>query len=321
MGNFLQAVNSSRVSRVRRPGVPQPVPEPLIAPTGDMPRLDAMTDVINRTVSPFTNPPGPEQGSLAQISNAVGGILGLVGAPFQLMDTGFAIATAGIAAFFPSLPATTLTAMHLGPPHAHSHPPSLVPPAPPVPLPSLGATLSAGCTSVLINGVPAARASDVGLAVCCGSLSPAFEVFTGSSNVFIGGSRAARIGDITRHCNPASLIGTFGKVMGAAGVAAGALGAAAGGGATAAAQAAADAVALAISALLGKDPGIPPGLGALLTPHPNVLIGGFPLPDLLEVLSGLMKAVKGLKKAFGRGKKGKAKGGAGDVGCINCKGR
>jgi len=309
MGDFFQAAYSTRISRVRRPGVPQPNPEPLIAPTGDMPQLDAMSDVINQTLSPFTNPPGPDQGALAQISNAAGGVLGLIGAPFQLMDTGFAMATAGIAAVFPSLPATTLTAMHVGPPHAHSHPPSLVPPAPPVPLPSFGAVLAAGCTSVFINGIPAARASDVGLAVCCGSLAPAFEVFTGSSNVFIGGSRAARIGDITRHCNPASLMGAFGKAMGAAGVAVGAMGAAGGGGAAAAAQAAADAAALAISAMLGKDPGIPPGIGALITPHPNVLIGGFPMPDLMEAIGGLMKGIRGLKKAFGRGRgKGKKAG-------------
>jgi hypothetical protein len=70
---------------------------------------------------------------------------------------------------------------------------------------------------------------------------------------------------------------------------------------------------------LGKDPGIPPGIGALLTPHPNVLIGGFPMPDLFEALSGLMRGVRGLKKAFGRGKKGKTNGRAGDAGCKSCK--
>ena len=65
--------------------------------------------------------------------------------------------------------------------------------------------------------------------------------------------------------------------------------------------------------MLGKDPGIPPGIGALITPHPNVLIGGFPMPDVLEALGGLMKGIRGLKKAFGRGR-GKGKGGNTDVG-------
>lgn len=74
--------------------------------------------------------------------------------------------------------------------------------------------------------------------------------------------------------------------MGAVGVAAGALGAgaSASGGAMAAAavqaaQAAADAVALAMAAFLGKDPGIPPAMGAIMFGNPTVLIGGFPMPD------------------------------------------
>ncbi|HTV17083.1 MAG TPA: DUF6531 domain-containing protein, partial [Polyangiaceae bacterium] len=61
-----------------------------------------------------------------------------------------------------------------------------------------------------------------------------------------------------------------------------------------AAQAAADAAALAMSALLGKDPGVPPALGAIMLGNPTVLIGGFPLPDLLEVLGALLKGLKKL---------------------------
>src|SRR5690606_28552727 len=123
------------------------------------------------------------------------------------------------------LPTATLGAPHLAPLHAHAHPPSLVPPAPPVPLPSIGMVMAACPVTVLVSGLPAARAGDVGLAPACGGLAPAFEVYAGSSQVFIGGSRAARILDITRHCNPASIMGSFGKAMGAVGVAAGALGA------------------------------------------------------------------------------------------------
>jgi uncharacterized Zn-binding protein involved in type VI secretion len=61
-----------------------------------------------------------------------------------------------------------------------------------------------GCVSVLIGGLPAARAGDLGLAMTCVSFSPPFEIYTGSSKVFIGGSRAARMGDITKHCGAAS---------------------------------------------------------------------------------------------------------------------
>jgi len=296
----------------RKPSTPPgeaPKPAPIIAPTGNA-KLDAVADVLNNAAAPFQSAPPPEQGTLGVISHGMGAVLGVVGAPFEMLDTGFAMATAGLAAMMPGLPAATLTAPHLGMPHGHAHPPSLIPPAPPVPLPSIGVVAAAGCVSVLVGGLPAARAGDVGPAPTCGSLGPIFEVYTGSSNTFIGGSRAARMTDITRHCNPASALGAFGKAMGAVGVIAGAVGAgaqAAAGAAAAAAmqaaQAAADAVALAMSAFLGKDPGIPPAMGALMFGNPTVLIGGFPLPDLLDVAGGLVSAAKkigGAAKKFGK---------------------
>ncbi|MCI0402916.1 MAG: anhydro-N-acetylmuramic acid kinase, partial [Acidobacteria bacterium] len=64
-------------------------------------------------------------------------------------DTGVAMATAKVSALFPGMAAATLGTPYIGPPHIHNHPPSLVPPAPPVPLPSLGAVSVAGCLSVL----------------------------------------------------------------------------------------------------------------------------------------------------------------------------
>lgn len=277
---------------------PPPPPQPLIAPTG-IAKLDAVADVVNNVAAPFQSAPPPEQGTLGAISHGVNAVMGVVGAPFEMLDVGFAMATASIAALMPGLPAATLTAPHLGLPHGHSHPPSLIPPAPPVPLPSIGTLAAAGCVSVLIGGIPAGRAGDLGPAPTCGSLAPMFEVYTGSSNTFIGGSRAARMTDITRHCNPASVVGSFGKAMGAVGVVAGALGAgaqAAGGNAAAAAmqaaQAAADAIALAMSLFMGKDPGLPPSMGALMLGNPTVLIGGFPMPDVLDVLGGLAGAAK-----------------------------
>ncbi|NJK31858.1 MAG: hypothetical protein HC927_05250, partial [Deltaproteobacteria bacterium] len=155
------------------------------------------------------------------MSQYLGGALGLLSAPQAIIDSAFAGLTAPIAALFPALPAVTLLGLHVGLPHTHTHPPSFIPPAPPIPLPSLGMLLGSGAMSVLASGLPLARAGDIGIAITCGSFAPPFEVFTGSSNVFIGGSRAARMLDITRHCNPASSLGSFGKAMGAAGVAAG----------------------------------------------------------------------------------------------------
>lgn len=67
-----------------------------------------------------------------------------------------------------------------------------------------------------------------------------------------------------------------------------------------AAQAAADAAALALSALLGKDPGVPPALGAVMLGNPTVLIGGFPLPDLLDVLGAGLEGLKKLGDALGQ---------------------
>ena len=110
---------------------------------------------------------------------------------------------------------------------------------------------------------------------------PPFEVHTGSSNVFIGGSRAARMGDITRHCNPVGMAG-LGLVMAVAGLVAGAAGAITFGSKTAAAQAAADAVVFALKLVIGKDIAVPPAYGALIGPPAgNVMIGGFPCPPLM----------------------------------------
>lgn len=303
-----QLLETGKSMRPRVAVKPPKVAAPLIDTSQSSPGVSVMADVINNAAAPFQAGPDPKKGTLGEIEHGIGMVMGVVGAPFELLDTGFALATAPLAALMPGLPAATLMAPHLGMPHGHPHPPSLIPPSPvPIPLPSIGMVMCAGCVSVLIGGIPAARAGDVGLAVTCGSLSPAFEVYTGSSNTWIGGSRAARMGDITRHCNPASAIGKLGAVMGAVGVVAGAVGAGASASAgealqasMQAAQAAADAIALAMSALLGKDPGIPPSIGALLLGNPTVLVGGFPVPDLLDVLGAALKGLKKLGDALNK---------------------
>ena len=57
-----------------------------------------------------------------------------------------------------------------------------------------GPVLPPGCATVLIGGVPAARASD--MCVCVG---PPDAIAMGSSTVLIGGLPAARMGDATMH--------------------------------------------------------------------------------------------------------------------------
>jgi len=369
---------------------------------------DAMKGTVDVALAPFEAPPEGE--SVVQAATRlVTGAMGLLSLPGDLANTGLAMATAGLAKLLPSFPAATMLCPHLGIPHLHVHPPAM-----PFPLPSFGVLLIGGCQSVHVNGVPAARAGDLGISITCGSLAPPFEVFTGSSKVFFGGGRAARMFDITKHCQPtvpvsripigALAMGALSLAIGAAGVsqtldaadksqkdadaaagasmvqasmsalssavadAAGAASAAsvaqanaatdalatadspaaaaaaeaamtqanaaadalaqvaadaqadaqanalasaesaamstsmaamaAGqslGAATQAAQAIADAAALAASLLMGKDPGAPPCFGAVLLGHPNVLIGGFPMPPWMAVLGGLFKLLGKLK--------------------------
>lgn len=300
----------------------------------------ALKSVVAERAAPFESPESDGdqrqragETPLATATRLIGGSLALLQTPVELANTGFAIATAPLAAAVPPMPAATLTALHLGTPHLHSHPPAM-----PTPLPSFGAVMLGGCTSVLINGVPAARAGDLGMAITCGSLAPPFEVMTGSSKVFIGGARAARMLDITKHCQapapPVPPPGVAAKVAtGALASLPLALGAAAAvvqnqqsarseqesrdhaaagdvamaaamaevsagqalGATMQAAQTAADAVALAARLVMGKDPGTPPCFGAIITGSSNVQIGGFPMPSWRVTLGALGKLARGLK--------------------------
>ena len=90
-------------------------------------------------------------------------------------------------------PAATLTNIALGIPHAHvKHPPSGPPPIPPIPLPPLRPIMLGTNLTVLINNKPTARCGDYGLnPTCCGVVPPLaalYEIVTGSSSVYIGGS-------------------------------------------------------------------------------------------------------------------------------------
>ncbi len=62
------------------------------------------------------------------------------------------------------------------------------------PQPHVGGPISFGCPTVLIGGMPAARATDT--CVCAG---PPDMIARGSATVFIGGLPAARMLDPTVH--------------------------------------------------------------------------------------------------------------------------
>jgi uncharacterized Zn-binding protein involved in type VI secretion len=271
--------------------------------------------------TPPAPPPTPGQKAaqtVRRVQTIAASALGVFGLLKGALDTGFAELTSGLAAMLPSLPAATLSMPYLGVPHTHTHPPSLIPPAPPVPLPSIG-TILFGChVKTLINGIPAARAGDLGIAPTCGGLFPYFEITTGSSNVFIGGVRAARMGDFCKVCIPApaeasAAVKAFAAFQQYAGVVVGALGIAADvmeeavaddaamesakalSAAMNSAQMASDAIRMAIAQLMGKDPGMP-NQGNVLMGHPNVLIGGFPMvniPNPVDMLLGKLSALKG----------------------------
>ena len=57
-----------------------------------------------------------------------------------------------------------------------------------------GPILPAGCPTVLIGNIPAARVGDL-----CSCAGPLDSISNGSSSVKIGGAPAARMGDATLH--------------------------------------------------------------------------------------------------------------------------
>lgn len=276
----------------------------------------SLSDTVGKSVKPFTDtfgdsppgtPPGPSN-PVKAVSDVAGGIMGMINLPLDLINTGIAVSTNFISQALPSFPAATLGALYVGIPHGHVHPPSLIPPATvPVPLPSLGPVTLGTCVTVLISGLPAARAGDIGFAPTCGGFYPVFEVFTGSSKVFIGGGRAARMLDMCKACQPAgpssaidtalSIIGPSLGLLGAASDAVDAVQASDAEMASAmalsasmkAAQAAADAVAEAIKASMGSDPAATPTGGMISMGAPNVLVGGFPMPNIPNPVIALLK--------------------------------
>jgi uncharacterized Zn-binding protein involved in type VI secretion len=147
----------------------------------------------------------PAENPAAAVAAVGGAILGAAGMVGELTNTGIAVATNSIAAMLPAFPAAHMGSLYLGIPHGHLHPPSLIPPAPvPIPLPTIGAITLGTSIQVLVQGLPAARAGDLGLAPTCGGIAPFFTVFLASSKVFFGGMRAARQTDMCTACTPSA---------------------------------------------------------------------------------------------------------------------
>lgn len=157
---------------------------------------DSMVAQATTTVGKSITAIGDADGALA----TTGAVFGALTAAEQMLSTAFSVIP------FPAFPAVRITDFDVGLPHAHNHPPNLTPPNPvPVPLPSTGPVIPlpivSGASRTLINGMPAGRCGDLGLSVFCGGFFPMYEIFLGSSSVWIEGARAARVGvDITKHC-------------------------------------------------------------------------------------------------------------------------
>ncbi|MCX8117642.1 MAG: PAAR domain-containing protein [Desulfobacterota bacterium] len=302
--------------------------------------LEGLAYEVNMAIKPFKEaagipnpgePPPPPQHPLRTAQQVASGVMGMVNLPLTLMNTGFALLTDPIAQLVPAFqPAATMGSLYLGIPHPHAHPPSLVPPAPPIPMPSFGPVLVGNCVTVLIEGRPAARAGDLGFAVSCCGFVPVFEIFTGSSNTFIGGTRAARVGDICRECQPAAAgwaravaagMALASQTVSALGVAAdtaeaiaesdAAMAAAKTISASAqAAQMATDAAAFALSQAMGKDPALIPAPGFLISFYPSVQIGGFPMINFPNPSAKLLEKLGRLRRRKNPSETGDQKAGA-----------
>ena len=205
--------------------------------------IDA-SDAAIRALPPAVDGPPGGLGGIAR------DLLGAVGVGFDALTELEQKLTAPLAAIpFPALPALRVTDAEIGLPHGHFHPPNLIPPFIPVPLPlpSIGMIVPipffSGAETVSINGLAAARTGDMGVAVWCGSFFPLFEIFLGSAKVWVEGSRAGRVGvDITTHCI--------------------------------------------FAAPKPQDPPCYPWIGFPITGSGDVLIGGVPLPSLVDFALG-----------------------------------
>ena len=52
--------------------------------------------------------------------------------------------------------------------------------------------------------------------------------------------------------------------------------------------------------MCGKDPGVAPGIGAMIPMQASVMIGGFPMPNSLDMAKDLFKAASRLARGLKR---------------------
>src|SRR5262249_10700171 len=113
MGTGTQAAKDSAAQSTT--DAPKP-PAPLIAPTGDA-TWDTLASDINQAAAPFQDLSSKDASDLDRANDVIGGIMGAIMTPLNLLNDGFALLTAPIAKLFPPLPAATLGMLHLGIPH------------------------------------------------------------------------------------------------------------------------------------------------------------------------------------------------------------
>jgi uncharacterized Zn-binding protein involved in type VI secretion len=200
---FNRAKKERHAEALPKPPQPPPVPQEPVPPPNTKQAIAAGLQKANAAAQAVN-------GAAQKAANITGMIAdpgsALAAAGGAAADAKMGELVSGLAKAIGPFPAATLTGLAMGIPHAHvKHPPSGPPPIPPIPLPPLGPILLGTNVTVLINSKPTARCMDYGInPTCCGvvpPLSALFQIVTGSSNVYIGGSRAARSGiDITMHC-------------------------------------------------------------------------------------------------------------------------
>jgi uncharacterized Zn-binding protein involved in type VI secretion len=186
-----------------KPPAPPPVPTEPVPPPNTKQAIAASLKKANEAAQAMNGAAQKAASITSKIADPLSAGFGAAGAA---ADAKMSELVSGLAKALGPFPAATLTNIALGIPHAHvKHPPSGPPPVPPTPLPPMGPIMLGTNLTVLINSKPTARCGDYGLnPTCCGivpPLSALYQIVTGSSNVYIGGSRAARSGiDITMHC-------------------------------------------------------------------------------------------------------------------------
>jgi uncharacterized Zn-binding protein involved in type VI secretion len=186
-----------------KPPAPPPHPVEPKPPENLKQEIASGMQSANKTAQAMSAAAGSAASSVSQIAAPGAALAASLGAG---ADEKASKLVSGLAAAIGPFPAATMLNMALGIPHAHvKHPPSGPPPIPPIPLPPFGPVMLGLSVQVLINNKPSARCGDYGFNPTCAGIAPPlsamFQIITGSSNVYIGGARAARSGiDITMHC-------------------------------------------------------------------------------------------------------------------------